>query len=218
MATAARVMAKPAMRRPVGAENGRDINELLLVFSGYTGRAKCIYALNKMRIGLLAGFGSWTMVFGAGLTLTSPAFQNGANIPVQYTCDAAGISPPLAWSGVPAGTQALALVVDDPDSPSGVFTHWVVYAIPPTADGLAENASKSGMPGGVKQGKNSTGNVGWMGPCPPNGTHHYLFRLYAINVAPELAAGAERSDVDNVDRGHVLAETTLTGLYTRQRK
>lgn len=171
-----------------------------------------------MRVIALVLVGASTLAFGAGLTLTSPAFKNGANIPAKYTCDGAQVSPPLAWTGVPAGTQALALVVDDPDSPSGVYTHWVVFAIPPTVDSLPENASKAGMPAGAMQGRNSSGRVGWLGPCPPNGAHHYVFHLYAINVAPQLKQGAERSDVDNADRGHVIAETTLTGLYSRQGK
>lgn len=152
------------------------------------------------------------------MNLTSPAFKDGGAIPAKYSCDGEGVSPPLAWTGVPAGAQALALIVEDPDAPSGVFTHWVVFNIPPTADGLSENASHEGMPAGAKQGRNSMGRTGWFGPCPPSGAHHYVFHLYAVNVAFELKAGAERSDVDNVTRGHVLAEAKLTGLYTRHKK
>src|SRR5581483_6303208 len=151
----------------------------------------------------------------AAMDLTSAAFRNGGDIPVKYTCDGEGVSPPLAWSGVPPGAQALALIVEDPDAPSGVFAHWVVFGIAPTTDHLDENASRAGMPSGAKQGHNSTGRSGWFGPCPPSGTHHYVFRLYAVNVAlDDLAAGAERSDVDNAARGHVVAETKLTGLYS----
>jgi Raf kinase inhibitor-like YbhB/YbcL family protein len=156
-----------------------------------------------------------------GLTameLTSSAFRDGGNIPPKYSCDGADISPPLAWKDVPAGTQSLALIVEDPDAPSGVFAHWVVFGIPPTAEGLAENASKAGMPAGAKQGRNSAGRTGWFGPCPPSGAHHYVFTLYAVNVEVDLKTGAERSDVDNATRGHVLAETKLTGLYSRQKK
>jgi Raf kinase inhibitor-like YbhB/YbcL family protein len=205
------------MRRPVGEESGLDIGKTALVFSGYTEGAKCIYAVETMTIRILAVVW-WAALCMSAMDLTSPAFQNGGNIPVQYTCDGGEASPPLAWSGAPAGTQALALVVEDPDSPSGVFTHWVVWAIPATVDKLPENASKAGLPDGAMQGRNNTGRVGWLGPCPPDGTHHYLFHLYAINVTPQLKPGAERSDVDNVDRGHVIAETTLTGVYSHQQK
>lgn len=154
----------------------------------------------------------------SALELTSSAFKDGAAIPVQYTCDGANVSPPLAWSGIPAGTQALAVIVEDPDAPSGVVTHWVVFGLQPTVESLPENASKTGMPGAAMQGRNNSGKIGWMGPCPPNGTHHYIFHLYAVNLEFELKPGAERSDVDNVTRGHVLAETKLTGLYSRQKK
>jgi Raf kinase inhibitor-like YbhB/YbcL family protein len=155
----------------------------------------------------------------AAMDLTSSAFRDGGNIPAKYTCDGDGVSPPLAWTGVPPGAQALALIVDDPDAPSGVFTHWVVFGIPPTVDRLAENASHGGMPPGAKQGRNSTGKTGWFGPCPPSGTHHYVFRLYAVNVPfDDLKSGAERSDVENAVHGHVLAETKLMGLYSRQKK
>src|SRR5579884_1826808 len=144
------------------------------------------------------------------MDLTSAAFGNNGNIPVKYACDGSNISPPLAWKDVPGEAQSLAIVVEDPDAPSGVYAHWVVFGIPPTADGLPENASKAGLPAGAKQGRNSAGAIGWAGPCPPGGTHHYVFTLYALNVEFDLKAGAERSAVDDVMRGHVITEAKLT--------
>src|SRR5947209_3810855 len=120
------------------------------------------------------------------MDLTSPAFREGDKIPVKYTCDGENISPPLGWTGVPAGTQSLALMVDDPDAPSGTFVHWAIRGIPPTVDRLEENASKAGLPSGAKEGRNGAGRVGWFGPCPPSGTHHYVFHLYAVNVDLEM--------------------------------
>ena len=169
----------------------------------------------------LASAIAFTVLLAAGLKamdLSSSAFQNGGNIPAKYTCDGSNVSPPLAWKDMPGGTQSLALVVEDPDAPSGVYAHWVVFGIPPTADGLPENASAKGLPSGAKQGRNSVGQTGWSGPCPPSGVHHYVFTLYAVNVPLDLKPGAERSDVDNATRGHVLTETKLTGLYSRRKK
>lgn len=164
----------------------------------------------------------WCCAIGAGglraMDVTSSAFKDGEKIPVKYTCDGQDISPPLAWTGVPSGTQSLALIVEDPDAPSGTFVHWVVIGIPPTLDHLDENASKAGLPRGVRQGKNGAGKVGWFGPCPPSGTHHYLFRLLAVNVDLDAKEGASASDLNDAARGHVLAEAKLTGLYSRQKK
>lgn len=146
----------------------------------------------------------------ASITVTSPAFAEGGAVPSRYTCDAQNVSPPLAWSGVPAGAQALALVVDDPDAPSGTFTHWVVLDLPTATTGLPEGA----VPG--TQAKNSAGKASWFGPCPPSGNHHYRFTVYALDAATGLAAGAPLADALTTIEQHTLAWGRLTATYSRE--
>ena len=144
-------------------------------------------------------------------TLTSPVFSNNSDIPPRYTCDGENISPPLNISGIPNGTQSLALIVSDPDSPSGNFIHWVIYNIPPSVTELSENQ----IPSGSNQLKNSFGEDGYGGPCPHQGKHHYIFTLFALTIPlspdivdyDELAAKIESSKA---------AQTVLTGLYQRK--
>ena len=143
--------------------------------------------------------------------LTSQAFVEGGAIPADFTCDGAGTSPPLEWTGVPDGTAALALVVDDPDA--GGFVHWVVYDIDLTVAGLAEGASTA--PGAPAQGRNSFGQTGYGGPCPPSGTHHYVFRLLALDRALGQSGAPQASEVLAAAEGHILGETRLTGTYRR---
>jgi hypothetical protein len=151
-----------------------------------------------------------------GLVLTSAVFRDGGRIPSTYTCDGIGISPPLAWSGTPNGTKSIALIVDDPDAPRGIFTHWVIFNIPATDNSLQENASATGnMPTGATQGSNSGGRIGYTSPCPPSGTHHYLFHLYALDMQLTIRAGATKQDLLTAIAGHILAEAQLTGLYSR---
>jgi hypothetical protein len=144
-------------------------------------------------------------------TLTSTAFAEGGSIPREYTCDADDVSPPLAWTGLPEGSAALALVVDDPDA--GGFVHWVVYDIDPAVAGLAEGASTA--PGAPAQGRNSFGQTGYGGPCPPSGTHHYLFRLLALDQELGLSGTPDAASVLAAADGHILEEARLTGTYTR---
>jgi hypothetical protein len=144
--------------------------------------------------------------------LTSPAFASGGDIPAAYTCDGAGGSPALSWSGVPAGTGALVLTVTDPDA-SG-FAHWIVLDLPPSTTSLARAA---GAPGGsLHQGTNDFGRIGWGGPCPPSGTHRYRFTLYAVTKPLGLAGhpgiGAVRAALD---AARVSASVTLQATYTR---
>jgi Raf kinase inhibitor-like YbhB/YbcL family protein len=110
------------------------------------------------------------------ITVTSPAFEAGGAIPDTFTCRGAGDVPPLAWTGVPAGADSLALVVHDPDAPRGPFLHWVVVGIPASATGMAE------LPAGAAEGLNSAGRHGWYPPCPPHGTHRYVFTVYALGA------------------------------------
>jgi Raf kinase inhibitor-like YbhB/YbcL family protein len=150
-------------------------------------------------------------------TLQSPAFAPGSAIPRQYTCDGADRSPPLTWSDLPAGTQSLALVVEDPDAPGGTFTHWVLYHLPPQPDQLpAAVPHLTVLTNGARQGRNDFRRVGYGGPCPPPGPpHHYHFRLYALATAPDLTPGASAPELRRAMAGQQLGETELIGTYGR---
>jgi hypothetical protein len=150
--------------------------------------------------------------------LTSPAFLNGAVIPALYTCDGENTSPQLDWQGAPPGTASLALVCDDPDAPGGTWTHWVVFNIPASSESLPEAVPWTPvLDDGSVQGLNSWGETGWGGPCPPSGTHRYVFRLYALDILLEPAVDVTISDLRNAMRGHTLGSASLTGLYSRSR-
>jgi Raf kinase inhibitor-like YbhB/YbcL family protein len=153
------------------------------------------------------------------LTLTSPAFDAGASIPSIYTCEGEDISPPLAWTGVPAGTKSLAVILDDPDAPDPkaprrVWVHWVLYNIPPDATDLAENAAASGLPEGTVRGVNDFKKAAYNGPCPPIGRHRYFHKLYALDTTLDLAH-ATKAELEVAMKGHVLAESELIGTYQK---
>jgi len=164
----------------------------------------------------IAGAQSQTMSSSTpkAFQLKADAFDAGAPIPRQYTCDGADQSPHLHWTDPPAGTVSVALVMDDPDAPSGVWVHWVAWNIVST-HGVAENFPKqSEVPPGTRQGRNSFGKVGYNGPCPPQGqTHRYFFRVYAVDSKLDLPAGASRAELDSALKGHVLAEAEYMGTY-----
>jgi Raf kinase inhibitor-like YbhB/YbcL family protein len=151
------------------------------------------------------------------LKVTSTAFDEGGMIPAKYTCDGENVSPPLAWSGVPEAAKSLALVADDPDAPGGTWTHWVIYEIPTTEKGLAENVpARDTLDGGARQGKNDFKKPGYGGPCPPSGTHRYFFKLYALDTNLNLPPGATKDQLLKATEGHVLAQGQLMGRYKRQ--
>jgi len=155
------------------------------------------------------------------LTLTSPAFENEGEIPTKYTCNGEDISPPLQWSGVPEGTQSLALIVDDPDAPDPLFpvmtwVHWVLYNIPPTASELPEGVSASELPPGTLEGLNDWKRTGYGGPCPPRGRHRYFFKLYALDrMLPGLDKPSKKK-LETAMKGQVLEETALIGTYKKK--
>jgi Raf kinase inhibitor-like YbhB/YbcL family protein len=141
--------------------------------------------------------------------IASPAFKDGGAIPAEFTCDGADVSPPLEWSGVPEGTAELMLTLLDPDTPSGVFTHWTVFSIDPSSEGAHQGA----IPDGAFQGANDFGDAAYGGPCPPEGpAHTYVFTLAALPEASELTTGAPPSAVDAVLQ-RAFATPTLTGSY-----
>jgi Raf kinase inhibitor-like YbhB/YbcL family protein len=145
-------------------------------------------------------------------TLTSPAFGNGADIPVRSTCDGANVSPALAWAGAPT-TRSLVLIVRDPDARG--FVHWLAYDIDGAPDGTLPEAIAPSA-GSPRQGRNDFGDVGYGGPCPPSGTHHYVFTLSALDTALALDDGGRLDAVEAAMKGHVLATTELTGTYRRR--
>lgn len=156
------------------------------------------------------------------LIITSEAFQHNGAIPNDYTCDGRDISPPLEWTGLPAGTKSLALIVDDPDAPDPAapkmtWVHWVLYNIPPTAVGLQEDVEPSALPDGVQEGTNDWRRTRYGGPCPPIGRHRYFHKLYALDtVLPDLNKPSKDKLLKAME-GHILSKAELVGTYERSR-
>jgi len=152
------------------------------------------------------------------MRLWCAAFAEDGMLPPRFTCDGDGVSPPLAWEDVPDGTLGFALLCEDPDAPSGLFTHWVLYNLPSGNRGLAEDVPKDAVLSvGARQGTNSFGDVGYGGACPPKGDreHRYIFKLYALDADLALGPGAKREQLLNAMRDHILAEAQVTGTYKR---
>jgi Raf kinase inhibitor-like YbhB/YbcL family protein len=151
--------------------------------------------------------------------LKSTAFENGGRIPRQYTCDGKDVSPALFWTGVPARTAALALLVNDPDAPHGDWVHWVLFDLPASRRDLPEQIPpKETVDGGGTHGLNDFGKLGWGGPCPPSGMHQYVFALHALDTALRLGPRATRDDVVGAMQGHTLGVARLVGQYARGRE
>ena len=157
------------------------------------------------------------------MDLRSNAFADGAPIPARHTCEGADVSPPLAWTGVPAGAKSLALVVDDPDAPDPAhpkmtWVHWVLYNLPASATGLPEGVAHTALPAGTVEGTNDWRRTGWGGPCPPIGRHRYFFKLYALDaVLPKALGAANKAALEKAMHGRVLASATLVGTYRKTR-
>lgn len=148
--------------------------------------------------------------------LISPEFQEGQPIPRKFSCDGQDASPQLNWKDAPAGTSNFALIVHDPDVPSGDWVYWVLYNIPAESNKLTEGVpAEKELADGTLQGRNSWHQVRYGGPCPPGGTHRYIFTLYALDIKLKLEAGAERREVVHAMQGHILAESKLMGTYSR---
>jgi Raf kinase inhibitor-like YbhB/YbcL family protein len=145
-------------------------------------------------------------------SLVSTAFDDGGPIPARLTCDGENVSPDLTWSGAPDGTRALVLTMTDPDA--GGFVHWLAFDLTGTPTGGLPVAVSS-SPDGPPQGTNSFGKPGYGGPCPPSGTHHYVFVLHALDRALELEGAPRIADLEAAMQGHVLGQATLTGTYQR---
>jgi Raf kinase inhibitor-like YbhB/YbcL family protein len=152
------------------------------------------------------------------MELTSEAFVNGQSIPAKYACTGRNISPALTWNEPPAGTQSFALIVDDPDAPMGTWVHWVLFNIKSDTRNLQEDLPITGKnvdPNAIYVGKNSSGRIGYDGPCPPSGTHRYYFKLYALDTTINLLPGATKEQVLKEMEGHVLAQGELMGTFSK---
>ena len=148
-------------------------------------------------------------------TLSTEAFAGGGDIPRRFTCDGDDVPPHIAWSGAPPGARSFALIMDDPDAPRGTFTHWIVFDIPGARTDLPAHGDRDAI--GVS-GRNSSRKTGYMGPCPPSGTHRYFFRLFALDVDTlNLKAGASRQQVEDAIGAHTVGSAELMGRYTRSR-
>jgi len=149
---------------------------------------------------------------GATLKITSSAFHEGGNIPSKFTCDGSDTSPPLQIAGVPSEAKSLVLIADDPDAPGGLFTHWLIWNIPPQTTSIPEGSAPKGA-----QGANDFGKSGYRGPCPPPGTHRYSFKILALDRELDLRSCLNRSHLDAAMKGHVIAQGEIIGRYARKK-
>ena len=169
------------------------------------------YSVRLASTGAFVLFLTARLFAASEISLSSVAFRAGEKIPDQFTCKGANVNPALQFPGVPAQATSLVLIVEDPDSPNSLFTHWLVWNIDPTTRQIAEKTS----PAGAVQGTNDFGKTGYGGPCPPSGTHRYFFRLFALDQKLDLKSGAKRKDVDKAMAGHILARGEVMGRSTR---
>jgi Raf kinase inhibitor-like YbhB/YbcL family protein len=178
-----------------------------------SGRRTMIVRIQAASVSLSPSQGARTMAFA----MSSMSFQNGGDIPRKFTCDGADVSPELSWSEPPAGTQSFALIADDPDAPSGTWTHWVLFDVPPATSSLAEGVSKiDELPGGERQGRNDFHKIGYNGPCPPPGKpHRYFFKLYALDRKLVLKPATSKQEVEQAMQGHILGDAKWMGKYQR---
>jgi len=149
-----------------------------------------------------------------GMNVNSNAFENNGLIPGKYTCDGDNVSPQIAWSNGPGRTKTYVLICDDPDAPSKIWVHWLIYNIPSTVLEIPENTPNIK---GAVYGTNDFGKTAYGGPCPPDGTHHYHFKIYALDSGLSLDSGAPKEELESAMKGHILAHGELTGKYARNR-
>jgi len=145
------------------------------------------------------------------MQITSSVFTNNQKIPSKYTCDGKSINPPLQFLDIPENSKSLALICDDPDAPSGSFVHWLIFNISPKTNQIGENSP----PREAIQGLTSLGRPGYVGPCPPSGTHRYIFSLYALDTKLEIEKDTDKSQLARAMNGHIIEKKELIGLYSR---
>ena len=175
----------------------------------------CVVLLMAMTFASLAA----ESTNNGSISLTSSAFAEGAPIPEEYTCQGKDRSPPLKWSGAPAQVKSLALIMDDPDAPTGTWVHWVLYDLAPSMTELPEglSAKEHIAAGSGKEGVNDFKRLGYGGPCPPPGKpHRYFFKLYALDITLDLKAGAKKKDLERAMEKHILAQGQLMATYKRK--
>ena len=143
------------------------------------------------------------------MKIVSPVFDDGQMIPSVYTCDADNFNPPFEIKDVPEGTKSLALIMDDPDAPRGTFTHWLMWNMPPETKIIDEND----WPDGAEQGLNDGGELGYLGPCPPEGAHHYHFKLYALKSILDLSGDTSKEKLEKEIEENLIEEAELVGIY-----
>ena len=150
------------------------------------------------------------------ITITSPSFSEGEEIPDKFTCNGENINPELNIKGIPEDAQSLVLIVDDPDAPTGTFVHWVMFNLPVEGSEkkISEDYSAEGP--GAAEGENDFGKVGYGGPCPPSGTHRYFFKVYALNDTLDLEEGSSKLDVEKAMEDKILDSEQLKGLYSKK--
>ncbi|MCS7205690.1 MAG: YbhB/YbcL family Raf kinase inhibitor-like protein [Leptospiraceae bacterium] len=156
------------------------------------------------------------------LEIYSPSFSHGQLIPEEFTCDGADISPPIGWKQIPKETKSLALIMDDPDAPVGLWVHWVVYNIPPLIDSLPQNVSKKGVVEiqghKITQGKNSWNRIGYGGPCPPDKEHRYFFKIYALSQETNFPTGLTAKELEQKISSIILEKAELMGRYDLKKR
>lgn len=157
------------------------------------------------------------------LTISSPAFEPMQPMDAKYTCEGQDLSPPLSWTGVPAGAKSLALICDDPDAPDPsaprmTWVHWVLYNLPPATQGLPEGVKPTQLPSGTAEGTNDWRRTGYGGPCPPIGRHRYFFKIYALDtVLPDLGRPT-KAQLEQAMQGHILGKAELVGTYQKAKQ
>jgi Raf kinase inhibitor-like YbhB/YbcL family protein len=157
------------------------------------------------------------------MRITSPAFDNQKSIPSRFTCEGDDVSPPLSWTGVPERAQTLALIVEDPDAPDPaapkrIFTHWLIYNLPPDSAGLPEQVGLEQLPNGARAGRNDFERREWGGPCPPIGEHRYFFKLYALDAPLPTARELDRAALYDAIEGHAVEYAEWMGTYQKQKR
>ncbi len=150
------------------------------------------------------------------MKIISPAFDEGDWIPVKHTCDSLNVSPPLKWSDVPKATKSFALLCEDPDAPMGTWVHWLIYNIPESIREMPENVPPiKNLPNGAIQGRNDFRKIGYGGPCPPMGTHHYSFKIFALDIELKAESEITRPDLLKAMHDHIIGEAHLMGKCKR---
>ena len=153
-------------------------------------------------------------VYDKNMKIECGAFRSGENIPPEYTCDGDNVCPPLSFVGAPQGTESFALIVDDPDSPSGVWNHWTIWNISSDTREIAEGK----VPSGAREGTTTFGDIGYGGPCPGSGKHRYFFKLYALDATANLVRGAAKKELMEAMKPHILEVAELFGYYERKKQ